>query len=108
MHGEIATFAAAQQYGLAHSVIRYHNVYGPRMGDKHVVPDFLMRAAQGKFVLYGAEDTRAFIYVDDAVDATLAVAEAEGWVGEIVNVGGAREIRIDHACVAAARIMVRF
>ena len=95
MHGEVAAFAAAQQYGLAHSIIRYHNAYGPRMGDKHVVPDFLMRAANGEFVLYGAEDTRAFIYVDDAVEATLAVAENEGCVGEVVNVGGAREIRID-------------
>ena len=95
MHGEIASFAAAGQHGVAHSVIRYHNVYGPRMGDKHVVPDFLMRAARGEYVLYGAEDTRSFIYVDDAVEATLAVAHGADGVGEIVNVGSAREVRID-------------
>ena len=95
MHGEIAAFAAAQQHGIAHSIIRFHNVYGPRMGDKHVVPDFLMRAARGEFILYGAEDTRAFIYIDDAVEATIGIAENAGCVGEVVNVGSRREVRID-------------
>jgi nucleoside-diphosphate-sugar epimerase len=95
LHGEVAVFAAARQYGIAHTIIRYHNVYGPRMGDKHVVPDFLMRAKRGVFELFGGDDTRAFMYIDDAVEATLRVAEAESCRNEVVNIGGAREVRID-------------
>jgi nucleoside-diphosphate-sugar epimerase len=71
------------------------------MGDKHVLPDFLTRARDGIFALYGHEETRSFLYVDDAVDATIALAECEAASGEIVHVGSAREIAIaDLACLA--------
>lgn len=92
MHGEIAAVNASLQYGTPITVIRYHNAYGPRMGDKHVVPDFYSRAKDGVFALYGYEDTRSFIYVDDAVRATIAVANEKDAANEIVNVGGSREI----------------
>jgi nucleoside-diphosphate-sugar epimerase len=92
MHGEIATITGCNQYKLDFTIIRFHNAYGPRMGDKHVVPDFYNRARQGKFELYGYEDTRSFIYVDDAVRATLALGEADSAKGQVVNIGGTREI----------------
>ncbi len=94
LHGEVATFAAGAQFDMPFTVIRYHNVYGPRMGDKHVVPDFLIRARNGEYVLFGHEDTRAFLYIDDAVTATMGCAEAESCQGEVVNVGSEREVVI--------------
>lgn len=94
LHGEILTINACRHFGLPFSVIRYHNAYGPRMGDKHVIPDFLMRARNGIYALYGYEDTRAFLYVDDAIRATIAVAESEATAGEVVNIGSEREIGI--------------
>lgn len=94
IHGEIAIHCAAQQFGIPFSIIRYHNVYGPRMGDKHVVPDFLLRAKNGVFELYGYEDTRAFMYVDDAVAATIAVATSDACRNETVNIGSETELRI--------------
>jgi UDP-glucose 4-epimerase len=92
MHGEIAVIQAATAFGTRFSIIRYHNVYGPRMGDKHIVPDFLHRAREGVFALYGYEDTRSFLYIDDAVAATLAVGTAAACEGQIVNIGGTREL----------------
>lgn len=94
LHGEILVNAACRQYAKEYTVIRYHNVYGPRMGDKHVVPDFLMRMKEGVYSLYGHSDTRSFIYIDDAVKATLMLAECPGAANEIVNVGSEKEIRI--------------
>ena len=35
------------------------------MGDNHVIPDFLSRMKEGVYALYGHEDTRSFIYVED-------------------------------------------
>lgn len=93
-HGEVATVAGCRQYGLPFSIIRYHNAYGPRMGDKHVIPDFFARAREGVYSLYGHEDTRSFIYADDAIRATLAVSRAPDAAGEVVNVGSTREITI--------------
>jgi len=76
------------------SIIRYHNVYGPRMGDKHVIPDFLARLRDGKPSLYGYEDTRSFIYVADAVRATIEIGNRGDRAGEIIHVGSDREIKI--------------
>jgi UDP-glucose 4-epimerase len=92
MHGEIVTAQAARSWNFPFTIIRYHNAYGPRMGDKHVVPDFLERMKNKRYELFGHEDTRSFLYVDDAVRATMMVADAEGAVNEIVNIGGADEI----------------
>ena len=92
MHGEIAVIQGCGSRGAPWSVIRFHNAYGPRMGDKHVVPDFLNRAKTGRYELFGFEDTRAFIYVDDAVRGTIAIGETPACAGEIVNLGGGREI----------------
>jgi UDP-glucose 4-epimerase len=94
LHGEVATIAACAQYKTDFTIIRYHNAYGPRMGDKHVIPDFYARARKNVFELYGHEDTRSFIYIDDAVRATLALSECKAAAGEVVNVGGSREIVI--------------
>tara|TARA_B100001750_G_scaffold53429_1_gene40607 strand:- start:2616 stop:3593 length:978 start_codon:yes stop_codon:yes gene_type:complete len=94
LHGEVLTASACAQYGVDYSVIRYHNVYGPRMGDKHVIPDFAMRMKEERYELFGHEDTRSFLYIDDAVAATLALARAPGARNQIVNVGSDREVTI--------------
>ncbi len=94
LHGEILVTAACHQYSKDHTIIRYHNVYGPRMGDKHVVPDFLERMKNGIYSLYGHSDTRSFIYIDDAVRATLMLAECVDAANETVNVGSEKETKI--------------
>ena len=58
LHGEIVTAQAARSYGYPMTIIRYHNAYGPRMGDKHVIPDFMSRMREGRYELYGHEDTQ--------------------------------------------------
>ena len=107
MHGEIACIAAADHYKLPITIVQFHNAYGPRMGDKHVIPDFYNRASKGVFELYGYADTRSFIYVDDAVRATIELALVTDAQGQVVNVGGSDEIRIEdlgHKMMAAARL----
>ena len=40
------------QYAIMHgfdvTVVRYHNVYGPRMGFKHVIPQVTQRFVEGE------------------------------------------------------------
>lgn len=94
LHGEVLIHQAARSKGFPFTIIRYHNVYGPRMGDKHVIPDFINRLKQNVFELYGFEDTRSFLYIDDAVKATILCAHGAATAGEVINVGGTREIKI--------------
>ncbi|TCO61933.1 NAD-dependent epimerase/dehydratase family protein [Actinocrispum wychmicini] len=74
--GELLVTQCAKDFPVR--IGRYHNVYGPRMGNSHVIPQFLRRALDGvdPFPIYGANQTRAFCYVDDAVSATVAVARS--------------------------------
>ena len=92
--GEIATVSASKQFGIPYTIVRYHNVFGPRMGDKHVIPDFIQRIKEGRYELYGCDNTRSFIYVEDAVEITISLAESDRGANDIFNVGSEREIRI--------------
>lgn len=71
------------------SIIRYHNIYGPRMGFNHAVPEIILRMLSGEnpFQVYGADETRSFCYVDDAVYATFKVADSDLTNQEIVHIG---------------------
>ena len=85
--GEIALLAAGEQFGIPYSIIRFHNVYGPDMGLDHVIPDFISRGRQGRFELYGSDNQRSFIYITDAVSATLRIAESDAALNHIIHVG---------------------
>lgn len=95
--GEFLCLQFGQRYHVQTTVIRYHNIYGPRMGTRHVIPELLQRLAAGErpLRLYGADHTRAFCYVDDAVESTMRVGACAGAVGGIVHIGNPRaEVRI--------------
>jgi nucleoside-diphosphate-sugar epimerase len=88
---------AVTQYGRAHgkpfAIVRYHNVYGPRMGLEHVIPELYARARSGQnpLTVYSVDHRRAFCYVSDAVAATVAAMrepKADGWT---INVGNDQE-----------------
>lgn len=92
LHGEVTVALACQQAGIPWQVWRVHNCFGPRMGAKHVIPDFVERAYRDVFELYGYEDTRTFLYVDDAIDIVTRLTGTPEAQNQIVNVGGINEM----------------
>lgn len=107
IHGEVAVNQTGRTTGMPVTIIRYHNAYGPRMGDKHVVPDFLARARVGRFELFGHADTRSFLYVDDAVRATMMVAQCASCIGQTINIGSEDEVSMLELGKAMMRVMGR-
>jgi UDP-glucuronate decarboxylase len=87
--GEAALLHATHQGLVAGIVGRFHNVYGPRMGTDHVIPEMLVRAAEriDPFVIPGADQSRSFCHVDDAVEAIVRLMHAPDAVGRIVHIG---------------------
>jgi nucleoside-diphosphate-sugar epimerase len=85
--GEYFCRAYAEQYGINFTIVRYHNIYGPgedskgaTPGDIHVIPALLEKVISGQYPLefLGADPdkaTRPFVYVDDAVAATVSIIE---------------------------------
>lgn len=96
--GESAFFAYGQRLGIHTTVVRYQNIYGPRMGFKHAIPHIIERFHRGEepFKIYGAEQTRAFAYRDDACQGTVAALEFEGSDQQVYHIGNNDEITIDH------------
>lgn len=92
LSGEIALISAAHQFNLNFSIIRYHNVYGKDMGLNHVIPDFIERGEKGIFQLNGAGNVRSFIYIKDAIDATILVANSDKAQNRIINIGTAETL----------------
>ena len=95
--GEAAVIHAARARRLRAVVGRFHNVYGPRMGADHVVPELALRAwrREDPYRVYGAEQRRAFCHVTDAAEAvTRLMATPTAW-GSIVNIGNDTETRIE-------------
>jgi len=95
--GEAAVIHGARARRVPYIVGRFHNVYGPRMGFDHVVPELSQRALarEDPFKVYGLEQRRAFCYVTDAVEAMTRLMEAPRAAGQIVNIGNAEEVSIE-------------
>ncbi len=96
--GESGFLNYAKSYGFNCTVVRYHNVIGPRMGFKHVVPHLAERFLLGNedpFLIYGHSQTRSFCDIDDAVEGTVAAIEYEKSNGEIYHLGSPVEITIE-------------
>lgn len=87
IHGE----ALCHHAGIPVTIIRPHNVYGPRMGLSHVIPELLERSHEAGprdcLHVFSVDHRRTFCYVDDAVEMIRRVAESPRCAGETLNVG---------------------
>jgi UDP-glucuronate decarboxylase len=83
--------ALCQQAGLPFTILRPHNVYGPRMGLVHVIPELLQRAHQappgGELEVFSVDHRRTFCYVDDAVEMLVRTSQSQGCLDETLNLG---------------------
>ena len=96
--GEGLALARAREQRLPVVVVRFFNVVGPRQRGSHgmVLPRFVRAARSGApLEIYGdGRQTRCFLHVEDALEAVLALWDEPRALGQVVNVGGAREIEI--------------
>jgi nucleoside-diphosphate-sugar epimerase len=88
---------------LPYVMIRYFNVYGENSKKGHFLGDQIDKIRNGIFSVIGADETRSFCYISDAVEASIFVAE--NCNRELVNVGNDREISIGEAVQVIARVM---
>lgn len=102
--GEIASFAAKKELGLTIQILRIHNIYGPRMGDKHVMPDLIEKFQNKDFTVHGVDETRSFFFIEDLIDVLLDLSMLES-VPEVLNIGSMNEVRIGDLANLIAKLM---
>jgi len=92
---ETLFFDYHRQHRLRIKVARIFNTYGPRMhpSDGRVVSNFIMQALLGKNItIYGdGSQTRSFCYVDDLIDAFVALMATGDEVTGPINTGNPGE-----------------
>ncbi len=91
--GELLCLSYAKAYGIEISIVRPHNIYGPRMGYEHVIPQFIMRIIRKEtpFRIYGVNQTRAFCFVEDFVKGLKLLGENRRVHERIFNIGNDKE-----------------
>jgi UDP-glucose 4-epimerase len=109
---------AYHKLGLPVVVLRYFNVYGPRMdqmGMGRVITSFMGQLLRGKplTVIGDGLQTRCFTYVDDAIRATMAAGLSDEAVGEVMNIGTDEEVSIKELAelmirIAGSRSTIKF
>ena len=100
--------AYAVEFGLDVATVRYFTIYGPRQRPDMAFTKMVSRLAEGRpFELHGdGSQSRSFTYVDDAVDATIAVMERSPG-GATYNVGGGAEVSMLEAIETLGRVSGR-
>jgi UDP-glucuronate 4-epimerase len=100
--------AYGRAYGLDVVVLRYFTFYGPRQRPDMAFARILDALARGStFELYGdGLQSRAFTYVADGVQASVAAME-QAPAGAIYNVGGGAEATVRDAITTLERISGR-
>lgn len=94
---EHLAFAYFRELGTKIKIGRFFNVIGPYQVGTYgmVVPTFITRALNNQpLQVYGdGQQTRTFVYIEDALNGLELVLE-KGGIGNVYNIGGVEEISI--------------
>jgi UDP-glucose 4-epimerase len=97
-------------YGLETVALRYFNVFGPRQDPLSqyaaVIPRFITAyLEEQRPVVFGdGEQSRDFTYIENAVEANLLAAEAEGVAGEKFNIACGEQTTLNQLLEAIRRL----
>lgn len=99
--GEYLCLSSYKNYNLPVTILRYFNIYGPRLiGTSYgqVVSIFFNQVLNGGPVTIHRDgnQTRSFTYVDEAVDGTVLAGESKKAIGEVFNLGQDKEVTINN------------
>lgn len=93
-------------------ILRPHNLYGPRMGMKHVVPQLIKRinntAMNGSLGVFSPSHKRTFCYINDAVQQISNLINHKNLNNEIYNLGTEiPEIKMNELALKICTLMSR-
>jgi nucleoside-diphosphate-sugar epimerase len=94
-YNEIYLASLHEEKGLNAIALRFFNIYGPRQDNRMVVPRFIEQAQKNEDItVFGSgNQTRDFTYVDDAVEASIRLADTVSGFG-IFNIANEAELSI--------------
>jgi len=89
-------------------IFRPHNVYGPNMGNEHVIPEFINKfrlLRKKKFEIQGTgNEIRSFIYIEDFLTA-FNIILSKGKHLNIYNIGTSEKTKIKNLAYTLSKIL---
>jgi len=88
--GEYLCKVYQASYGVPIVILRYFTLFGPRQRSDMAFHRFIKGILDHEPIqIYGdGKQTRDFTFIKDCIEATAAVLQAEGVIGETINIGG--------------------
>jgi len=80
--------------GLKYVNLRPHNIYGPRMGYSHVIPELIKKFKDKKnkiIKIQSPSHKRAFCYIDDAINQIVELSFNNSNNNNVFNIGNNKE-----------------
>ena len=105
--GEFLCTEFCKKINVPYSTLRYHNIYGPRMGYKHVVPQLFLKILNdiNPLPVIGLDETRSFCFIDDAIEATSLLAESNKTNNDLFHIGNPNgEITVNELAITMLQI----
>ena len=104
--------ALCNQSGVPFTIVRPHNIYGPRMGMSHVIPELFKKARSitqdAELEVYSVDHKRTFCYVSDAVEELIRMIETDKCVDQTLNLGNqSPEIEIGYLAKVILKVIDR-
>lgn len=78
------------QSGLPFTIIRPHNIYGPNMGMRHVIPQLIQKVLannNANLDVFSPSHTRTFLFISDAVEYIWRLLSDSCSIGKTINLG---------------------
>ncbi|KND46789.1 MAG: UDP-glucuronate decarboxylase [Parcubacteria bacterium C7867-006] len=99
--GELFVIYYSKAFNIPAVIVRPHNFYGPRAGFDHVIPEMSKRIIdkQEPFDIFGADESRTFCYIDDAVEAMVMLMDSQKTdvgIAETIHIGNTDEITMEN------------
>lgn len=94
--GEAYLKAYQKECGLAFTIFRIFNTYGPRQSIDFVLTKFIKQALNDEPITINGDgkQTRTFCYVSDSVETAICALNSNEAVNQIINIGSDYEISI--------------
>ncbi len=78
---------------IPYTIMRNCNIFGPRQSTDYLIPTLIWQGlTMGRIEIWDKKPVRDFIYVDDAIEAMIRLAECDAAGNEIVNIASGRGI----------------
>src|SRR3954451_25239672 len=97
-----------RSHGLAATVLRPFNTYGPHQSARAILPTIITQALAGDTLRLGALDPRRDLtYVEDTVEGFIAAASSEAAIGRTIQLGTGESVSVGELVALVGAVLGR-